>query len=52
MEYCTIPMGKSSMMENGNKIILMEEEFYMVEDVIGINTMDNLEMEKWKVLVL
>ena len=39
-------------MENGNKIISMEGVFYMVEDVIGINTMDNLEMEKWKVLVL
>jgi hypothetical protein len=46
MEYYTMMMDKLSMMDSGKKICFKEEEFFMVDNVIGINTKDSLKMDK------
>jgi hypothetical protein len=46
MESYIMMMDKLSMMDNGNKICLKEEEFFMVDNATGINTKDNLKMDK------
>lgn len=46
MGYYTMRMDKLNMTENGNKICLKEEEFFMVDNVIGINIKDSLKMDR------
>ena len=46
MGYCIMKMVKLNMMVSGKKICFKGEEFFMVENVIGINMKDNSKMDK------